>query len=359
MKSYAASERLTPLVYYCREGAYSVPGIRYIACCARKYHSYRTDRLETQYEIRMQIEPQVMLCGMKTVQLFCCTPEDIQALQDIFRYYTVPLFRSARLGELSQWKLQRIDYALNVYCPYPSLFLAMCKRADKRHVVLSGDYPSLEKKRKSSKFIIYDKQQEIADTKPIFHSVIDQAEWESYYRESAHMLRIEYQCRSKQLRSMKDQYPELKSRTFPFGFFQEYWGNYYIYREYTRTVGIGDFCKYRNDGLHRINNSTLRNAMKAKLRCTMMLCARARSVASAELQFLTGVTLSDQRRSVAFCGTAETFRKYLYLLESLGMAPVPIPKEWYSSHRVFGSIPNVLTNPIPDEWKDLYLSAPD
>ncbi|WP_157949824.1 hypothetical protein, partial [Megasphaera stantonii] len=72
-----------------------------------------------------------------------------------------------RIARLEHWNLTRIDYAKNIRCDYPELFFDMIKRIDRQKIVYAGSYASsLEKKRKSSKLILYDKQEENMDTQP-------------------------------------------------------------------------------------------------------------------------------------------------------------------------------------------------
>ncbi|WP_162860296.1 hypothetical protein [Megasphaera stantonii] len=261
-----------------------------------------------------------------------------------------------RIARLEHWNLTRIDYAINIRCDYPELFFDMIKRIDRHKIVYAGSYASsLEKKRKSSKFILYDKQEEIMDTQPALDTRpdIDAEEWNLYTEESQHIIRMEYQCYADKIQAMKAKCPELRCYEFNFGLFDEYLGNSLLYKEYTETIGTGDFYKYRNDAIRRIAHSPFTEKMKIKLRCTMMLCARARHVREAEKQFTTGTMVRDNGNAIEFQGSKETFRRYIRQLESIGIAPVPIPKEWYSSNPKYGRIPNVIPNPIPEEWKQL------
>ena len=356
IRSYASSPHTMGLHYRCHEQYYRIPGIRRITCSAKKYRRDYACFWSVRYYIQIQVEPQMMICGMRTVDLFCCTPENIKALTDIFYMYLFEVFSMERIARLEHWNLTRIDYAINIRCDYPELFFDMIKRIDRHKIVYAGSYASsLEKKRKSSKFILYDKQEEIMDTQPALDTRpdIDAEEWNLYTEESQHIIRMEYQCYADKIQAMKAKCPELRCYEFNFGLFDEYLGNSLLYKEYTETIGTGDFYKYRNDAIRRIAHSPFTEKMKIKLRCTMMLCARARHVREAEKQFTTGTMVRDNRNAIEFQGSKETFRRYIRQLESIGIAPVPIPKEWYSSNPKYGRIPNVIPNPIPEEWKQL------
>ena len=356
MRSYASSSRIKGLHYRCHEQYYRIPGIRRITCNAKKYRQDHASLWRTRYYIQIQVEPQMILCGMRTVDLFCCTPENMKALTDIFYMYLFEFFSMEHIARLEHWNLTRIDYAVNIRCDYPELFFDMIKCIDRHKIAYAGNYDtSLEKKRKSSKFILYDKREEIIDTQPALDTRpdIDAEEWNLYADEARYIIRMEYQCYVAKIQAMKTKYPELRCYEFNFGLFDEYWGNSLIYKEYTEAIGTGDFYKYRNDAIRRIAHSPFIEKMKIKLRCTMMLCARARHVREAEKQFIAGTMVRDNGNTIEFQGSKETFRRYIRKLESIGIAPVPIPKEWYSSNPKYGRIPNVILNPIPEEWKPL------
>jgi hypothetical protein len=315
------------------------------------------------FYIYFRVDPAALLAGHRTLELFTCTPENVQRFRELLQSSFFDILKThPYISNMDRWYLRRIDYTHDVRCENVPFLIALIKRTDKWYggkYKGNGRNPSLEKRFTAYKFIVYDKQSafkhelEVLTKKLPYERKNDDIEEIQGLIDSAdNILRIECQCRSNKISDLKDKYGLDKQNRSFMPMMSEEIGENLLKYAYVRTIGTGDFYKFNNDGKKRISQSHFQAGTKQKLRLMMMLCGRSRHVLEARRQF-TGkelIMIRDGRRQYTFNGKAEEFRNILRKFESIGMQPVPIPRDWYTE-KPYGDIPNVFNNPIPNEWK--------
>lgn len=337
VQQYAASENMEILFESASNPLNSI-GIDRISVLAIKIKSKSKLKYFCQYYIRMAIKPQRLVEQTKTYEAFTCSNENIDRLKALFADALLPLIDSKyeQLQDISQWHIKEIHYVLDVDCEYIELLLAMISKCDRKGTGTSSvdKRGGFLKRWQDSTLSIYPIDAMDSDGKRI--------------GSIQSTLRIKYCCKSPRFYSLCPKYGFDSKDISALTFLSESIADDLLKKAYLSVIGVGDFYKFSNDGLNRINNSKLKSANKEKLKHFMMLCGQARHILIARDQFIKGTKI--KQTDIVVAGSEVTFHHRLRQFDKLGMNPMPIPKNWYTNYK-YGKIPNVLRNPIPEGWK--------
>ena len=360
---------------------YRCPGIVFIAFL----HTYNQEYAGDQFFIRIKINPCSLLLHYYSEDLFYCTPENVDILQDAYAKVIFNLFSHAfqepiplnydqcletdeytineETGEifylseqleknrtlaalpyLGLASVKRVDYAKNLKLP-PNFqqFLSLAKRSalDRRKKI---DFPDnkdkLELKNKSKIFAVYEKvrlkeddfsPKEIIRIKAIIRN--PSKEWKK------HNLKITTDKDSVEFYS--------KARGGLLPFLNEEVADTAIKKEFDKLVGPGDFYStYRAWKI--IDESKFKRDKKLNLKELMQLISQCWSLERAEKQYIMGAPLKKSRKIVK--GSQQTFRKSIKQLRELGVQPLRILDSWHISH---------LHNPIEDDVSRKIIFGPE
>ncbi len=357
------------------------PGILKIAL----FHTYNQEYVGEQFFIRMKINPCSLLLCYYSENLFVCTFENNEILQNAYAKFIFNLFPRAFIepvplnydqclktdkyvinkttGEklyLSEWlekyrtlaaipylglaSVKRIDYAKNLKLPKNfQHFLVLAKRSvlDRRKkVFLPNNREKLELKNKSKTFAVYEKvkvtdddcsTKEIVRIKTILRN--PSKEWKR------HNLKINTEKDCVKL------YKKARGGLLPF--LDESVAEKIIKVEFDKMVGPGDFYStYRAWKI--IDESKFKMDKKRNLKELMQLISQCWSLEKAEKQYIMGASLKKSRKMVK--GSQQTFRKSIKQLRELGVQPLRILDSWHLSH---------LHNPIEDDVSRKILFGPE
>lgn len=298
--------------------------------------------LQPQFYVFIEVEPQVMITGRRTIELFIPDTCHISLLErrfaDNMRVYTT----DDKFTQLSNWLCQRIDYTHNFRfnnSTDKNLFYELtrkCSNYFRREDTFVPNIPRSEQstaeRNNSVKIIFYDKRRQLERLYSGNHHVLT-VEEDALLRQANNIIRFEVQCSKGRINSLQNKY-NLESRSILHYLNVDIARNTLL-TEYERSVGRGKFM-YRHFAKKTIDASDFTASTKSKLFQTMQLIAQARHIESAKRQFIEGGT-RIKRTNIIVEGSANTFRNRLNRIRSLGLHPVMIPKDRKIPH---------FTNPI-------------
>lgn len=297
----------------------------------------------------LKIEPQMMLEGKRTINLFHCLPDNIAKLEEVFHEAITNFISEDEYPEfvnLNYWNCSRIDYTQNLMFESDeeaSLFLSLSKRTSRylrrRPVKLKpqdSEEPidkeqSTAEINKSSKIIFYKKKKQIMES----YGGMPQEEMQHLLEDAEGIIRYEVQCKGGKVNSLK-RARQLSSRSISH-FLSEELANYLLYKSYCETIGRGDFM-YLPMMEKAIKQSGYATRLKNSLIKTEHLIAQSRSIAQGRANFISG----DYRvKGLGIIGGTEvTFRTHLNKMAGININPYPIPKDWIKGKE------KILANPI-------------
>ena len=305
-----------------------------------RYDDFRTG--QHQFYILIEVEPQVMITGRRTIELFRPDRHNNALLERRFADNISVYTTDEKFINLSNWLCQRIDYTHNFRfdsAEYKNLFLELTRKTSnyfRRQATYIPDIPRSEQstaeRNGSAKVMFYDKQEQLEHLYGGNHHVLTDEEL-AFIRQAENIIRFEVQCYKSRIRNFLNKY-NLDSRSI-LNYLNVDIARNILLTEYERSVGRGEFM-YRYWAKKLIDSSDLRTSTKDKLFQTMQLIAQARHIESAKNQFIAGGT-RIKRTSIVVEGSANTFRNRLNRIRSLGLHPVLIPKNRGITH---------FTNPI-------------
>ena len=359
-----------------------VPGILKIVFI----HSYDKDFKKDQYFIRMKINPCELLLQFQSENLFYCTPDNIDTLQNTYAKFVYNLFTEAYIepvplnydkclesadysinmetGEkiylskelekkrtlsalpyLGLASVKRIDYSVNLRTPHNfHKFLILAKKSvlDKRKKISrSRDNDRIELENRTRTFAIYEKvkitEEEFSTNKIIrIRAIIRNPSKE--WKKSNLKINTELTDRVKI-------YNKARGGLLPF--LDEDVSKTFIKKEYDKLVGTGDFYStYKAWKI--IDESKFKKDKKQNLKELMQLISQSWSLQKAEKQYISGTSLKKNRKIVK--GTQQIFRRNIKQLRELGLQPLRIPDSWHLSY---------LHNPIVDDISRKIMFGPE
>ncbi len=298
------------------------------------FHSIRLSRIhvegENYYYALVRLEPQALLSGQRTIDLFRATPDNVENLKTAFHVLMNHFIddRFSNLVNLSAWKCQRIDYTANLRFDSPAqadLFLELSRQSSRyirRHVKciheISDSEQSTAEGNQSTKAAFYNKKRQVQNT----YRNIEQRHYERLCSEAENIVRFEYQCKRPKVQHLKTR-NDFDSRGIDH-YLNEDLASSLLLKTYEECVGRGDFYKVSeiND---RIDASDMRQTTKDRLKGFIRLVAgsRPRGLYKAKELFMDNASAGNRRIG----GTAETFNHRCKSLRELGIHPLPIPRD--------------------------------
>lgn len=284
-----------------------------------------------QYYAVIIVEPLVMINGERSMRLFRADPLNVFELETHFHHIMSRFFDDESLCTLSCWSCHRIDYTVNLKFKTEqekSVFLELTKKTSfyirrhrKRIIGIDRNAQSTAENNKSIKIMFYDKQQQIRN---VYRHIPDTL-FNQLYIDAEGIIRFEVQCKKGRIRLLADQYHFENSSIIHY--LNEDIALSTLLKEYEKSVGSGDFFTLYH-AKKRIDSSQYSPSQKQYLYQLLQLNAQARHIDIAKEQFIAGTLI--KRTDIVVHGSLSTFRKRIKLLKSLGINPMPIPKE----HRI-------------------------
>lgn len=320
----------------CSKAAYMkvgdiIPGLKYV--------SVRLMYAESIFKVTVRLEPNLLLTGKRSTDVFLCTDSNKEELRNIFycRLGEVIGYDYPDILDLQCWLTKRIDYTHNIKLDSKDTvktFEIITKRTNRnsyrsKSLRISDkkwDEQSTANGNKSSKNILYDKQQQIIDE----YNGMPEDELYELIVEAEGIARFEVQCDKGKVSSLlatkADVRPESKSFM---DFLNEPLAAHILSQRYADLVGWGDFYSL-NAAIERVNESTFKKGMKAKLINFLRLASQSKSIATLRSNFLTGITLKkytdEKGEAITLKGSTATYLSRVKLLNTLGINPMPIAR---------------------------------
>ena len=303
---------------------YQLPGFN-------KFRLYRRGS-EQYYFLCIVINLQVLLINRPTIDLFSCSQEDIQALEEPFRA-GLEIISDVTFNPLLSWSVVRIDYALNLHIPHVPVYVALAKRAKlPRGYVCTEDKPgSFYVQCNSVTLNFYDKLDQMRK----------QLNWGRHYdrlcRDATDIYRIEVQCKGLKRFDIMQAYdlPDISLA----GFLDERIAQHTIQEHYRSTIGYGDY--YSLSALYqRIQETTWRKPKKERIYNWLRLIAQKNSFMESCDCFLQGSYLDDEP-PIRVQGSRRTIAEYIHNCRDEKINMITIPAEY-----AVDWLPNPMSNEV-------------
>jgi hypothetical protein len=283
---------------------------------------------EDFFRIYLRIEPQSLIKGKRTIQLFDCSPQSVDKLK---------LELDDKIKEISYmlpsaegWIVSRIDYAINLTTSYVKQCVELAKRSNdpyryKDTINLPG---SSYRKSKSVVLNFYDKQDHIA-------KYIDASSVNSYLIEEAkNIFRVEVQCLNhNKLNHIRKKF-NLPTKATIYDFLCPKMAREIVFYHYDSVIGTSDFYSLY-EAIKLIHMTNWSDRKKENVKKWLQLIAQARSITRARKQFVEGTVIKSTQTRVK--GSQNTFTNYIKACKEIGLGPLTIPRDWGISY-----IPNPI-----------------
>ena len=301
-------------------------GIPTVTVCKWNFNDYR---------LVFRMNPQTLLTGQSSVDLFIASTNNVCLLQQRFQevigvhLHNLDIPNVLELSQLSHYKCRRIDYTfdfhfddqrdVDTFCNLTKKTSKFIRTTLRRCNTLRKMDQSTAEANKSVKVMFYDKRKQIAQTNRYYSRHVD-----DLLNQANGILRMEVQCHKSKIESLRKNY----------GFSSKCIMNYLseniaadvLLKYYDNSVGCGDFYSLYH-AKRIIQQSDLTNLMKDKLGRFLQLIAQARHVSDGKEQFKRGTPIKGNNENTVL-GSINTFRSRLKLLQQLNINPVSIPKDW-------------------------------
>lgn len=321
--------------YICKTPKPYIEGITSITL----FHKILERSMGDVFSLYLKVEPQRLIEGRRTIDLFIPTEENksllLSKFHDAMQSIVVdPIF--GYLLDISSWSASRIDYTKNIRFSSEEEadnFLRMTHRTS-RYVRRNPIYmkecidPNTGKRdvlessaegNKSVKGMFYKKAKQIEEV----YTDIPDEEKKQLLQDGANIVRFEEQCNRNKISSLKTKYG------FPdrniLHFMDMNIAQYILETAYSQRVGDGDFYSFYH-AQKLIKKSSYSPSRKQRLIDTMKLIAQSRGVQKARDNFELGIKVKGMDTTIQGCRS--TFNSRLKDIESLGLNPTPIPKDW-------------------------------
>ena len=275
--------------------------------------------------IRIVIEPASLIKAEKTIDLFACNEKNRNLLKKKLNEKLTELFKDMILSRSECWSVSRVDYTKDVYTKYVPQIINLIKKGKNPYRYREKKYKgSSYKVSKSTVVNIYDKQDHIKNNPNLYRE--DRGR---LLEDSKNILRTEIQCRTNsKLRALKEKH-NLNKKSNIYDYLQESISESLFEYHVGTILNRGDFYSQR-EAYKIIEKSGWGNRKKEKIKDFLKLIAQARSVTEARNQFIVGQHISNTK--IFLKGSDGTFRNNIKELQSLGVNPILIPREWNISN---------------------------
>lgn len=305
--------------------------------------------------LTITLDLEVFCLGEKTNGLFIANAYNVRVLEERYVnfiyeifcdcFYQLPIYNEngytnigiGAIPHLHLCKVNRIDYAMNIYCDQKELFLKLAKAS-----YLGGRKQDTKFKGNSNIYAVTKGRKRITSLydKELYYGYKNITD-KDILEEARELVRYEVPIikpNAAWLASYK------KDSVFEIGvypFLSEEVAKAVLTKEYEKIR----FSDWYNDWYMKkmINDSDYSKAIKAKLIDIAQIISQSRSVKKALINYTAkGYTIAKSHKVVE--GTRETFYKYLKYFNELGIQPFRIPDRWCSKYDV-----SWLENPIFNE----------
>ncbi|WP_094604499.1 hypothetical protein SPSIL_052650 [Sporomusa silvacetica DSM 10669] len=291
--------------------------------------------------IHLEIEPQVLLAGQRTIQLFACFPDALERLQVLFLQALREISSSISWQPLKDWYMYRIDYAVNLSTEYPDELTELAKKGWKPHYYHDNVHKkgSLYWQSKSVRFNFYCKADHVR--KKLRHL----PEYQRLLEEAQNIFRVEVQCREvSKIKGLIRKYQLSNQRVL--GFLQPHIALDVIQNYYQQVIGSGDYYNFYH-ALNKVNEqerNVLSTGMKEKISVFLRVIAHTKSMDSAYQCLVVGEGCQLKNGDFVSKISSSTFSNYEKICREIGINPVTIPK-----HKGITYMPNpnpMLVDPL-------------
>ena len=218
------------------------PGVRAINITRQKNSN--------KYSIDIEINPTELLKEAPSIELFYCSKENIEDLNQALNVELESIHPSFSLTK-RKWQLSRIDYASQFYTPHVELYTVLENKGPIPYHYEGLQKPgSTYKKCKSSRINAYNKGDQLSKTKSP----------ETLKQEATGLYRFEYQCLNPKY--LRDKYNIDHSELF--GLFREDIAFAVLKAQHERHIKAGDYYTY-DEAAKRIRNMNNKQQRTKKL----------------------------------------------------------------------------------------------
>lgn len=288
----------------------SIPGI---ILCAISYAN------NDYYRIYLRVEPQSLIKGSRTIDVFDCSNESVARLEATLDK-TINIVSSV-LPQSYRWYVGRIDYSMNLTSEYVKECVALAKKGKdpyryNDHVNKTG---CSYRRSKSVILNYYDKFDHIS--KKINANSLD-----AYLMEEAqNIYRIEVQCLNyNKLKLIRKKF-DLPKETNLYHYLRSDIAEWALLSYYDKVIGRADYYSL-DEAIKKVDSTVWGSRKKENIKNWIKLIAQARSVSKARKQFVEGTTLA--RTDIVVKGSLNTFWNYERACRDIGVNPVTIPRDW-------------------------------
>lgn len=271
------------------------------------------------YRLYLRVEPQSLILGRRTIEVFDCTAESIKKLRTDLPRAIKDI--STLLPNVERWNVSRIDYTMNLITNYEKQCVELAKkgRDPYRYKDIINQPGSSYRKSKSVILNFYDKLDHIEK----------KVDWTSSYAclldEAMNIFRIEVQCLDKnKLKHIRKKF-NLPSKANIYDYVNPDIARYLIFYYYNIVIGTGDYYSMK-EAVKKVQETKWSSRKKENLKRWLQLIAQARSISRAREQFIEGTVLKNTQILVK--GTNNTFTNYINACKEININPVTIPKDW-------------------------------
>ena len=284
------------------------------------------------YTLYIEINPYKLLHDQEkhTVNLFIPTKSNVKLFEDAFSKMISKLFNRLNscslcyLYDFTQWNMRRIDYSFNLQFENENRRKIFQKLAHKTssHIRTKPIRDNSQKiynqsaaeRNNSYKIICYDKRIEIEN-----QEYLNSDEKRTLMSQAYGIQRYEVQIGYNGISSLMQRH-KLPTRV-AHNFLSLDIAYSELMDKYTKTVGLEFF--YNRHKAKQLIRQTYDESMACKLINVIELIAQARSLDSAQKQFIEGGHfIKNSGKEVA--GSKQTFRKYVKMIRAAGVNPVLI-----------------------------------
>lgn len=275
------------------------------------------------YRIYLRVEPQSLIIGRRTIEVFDCSYDSVEALRTALDEAIEGL--ASTLPQSDKWFVSRIDFTKNLSTKYVKECVALAKKG-KDPYRYNDTINKPGSSYRASKCVIlnfYDKFDHISKK-------IDANTYGSHLIEEAHnIFRIEVQCLNfSKLKHLREKF-ELPRKSNLYDYIRTDIAEWIIRYYYEKVVGRADYYSL-SEAIKIVEATEWGTRKKANIKMWLRLIAQAKSVSKAREQFVAGTTLGSTETAIK--GSLNTFRNYENACKEIGINPVTIPKDWGIKH---------------------------
>ncbi|MFS0594420.1 hypothetical protein AB1L05_22870 [Cytobacillus horneckiae] len=288
----------------------SVPGIFSVAI------TFVSDEC---YRIYLRVEPQSLIIGRRTIDVFDCSSGAVESLRKALDEVIEGL--SSTLPQSDQWFVSRIDFTKNLTSEYVRECVALAKKGKDPYRFKDTIDKSGSSYRKSKSVILnyYDKLDHITKK-------VDNFSFDKHLLEEAHNIyRIEVQCLNhNKLKHIREKF-DLPRKCNLYDYLRADIAEWAFFSYYDKVIGRGDYYSL-TQVLKKIESTGWSPTKKKNIKNWLKLVTQAKGMTNAKKQFVDGTTLGRTQTVVQGC--LNTFRSYEKACKEIGINPVTIPRDW-------------------------------